>query len=231
MKTIGIIGGMSWESTATYYRIINRVVYERLGGLNSARVLLYSFNFDQISQLQKTGKWEEAGEELADAGRKLEKAGADFLVIATNTMHKVAETVERSVEVPLLHIADPTAEAVRSKGIARVGLIGTAFTMEDEFYKKRLCRNCDLEVVIPDEKERQLVHNVIFDQLCQGQVLDESRRQYQEIIEDLAGRGALGVILGCTEISMLIGPEQTDVPLFDTTEIHARRAAELALQD
>ncbi len=231
MKTIGIIGGMSWESTATYYRIINRVVYERLGGLNSARVLLYSFNFDQISQLQKAGRWEEAGVDLAGAGKSLEKAGADFLVIATNTMHKVAEVVESAVEVPLLHIADPTAEAVRSEGIAKVGLIGTAFTMEDDFYKKRLCRNCDLEVVIPDEKERQLVHDVIFDQLCQGQVLERSRRQYQKIIEDLAGQGASGVILGCTEISMLIGPDQTDVPLFDTTEIHARRAAELALQD
>ena len=231
MKTIGIIGGMSWESTATYYRIINRVVYERLGGLNSARVLLYSFNFDQISQLQKAGRWEEAGVDLAGAGKSLEKAGADFLVIATNTMHKVAEVVESAVEVPLLHIADPTAEAVRSEGIAKVGLIGTAFTMEDDFYKKRLCRNYDLEVVIPDEKERQLVHDVIFDQLCQGQVLERSRRQYQKIIKDLAGQGASGVILGCTEISMLIGPDQTDVPLFDTTEIHARRAAELALQD
>ena len=230
MKTIGIIGGMSWESTATYYRIINKVVYERLGGLNSARIILYSFNFDQISKLQKAGSWAEAGEEMARAGRNLERAGADFLVIATNTMHKVAEAVENAVAIPLLHIADPTYEEVREQGITRVGLIGTAFTMEDDFYKKRLCQNCDLEVVVPEEKDRKLVHDVIFDQLCQGQVLEQSRRQYKQIIESLADQGAQGVILGCTEISMLIGPAQTDIPLFDTTEIHARRAAEQALQ-
>ena len=230
MKTIGLIGGMSWESTATYYRIINKYVYECLGGLNSARIILYSFNFAQISRLQKAGKWEEAGKELARAGKSLEQAGADFLVIATNTMHKVAETVENAVSIPLLHIADPTAEALHNERISRVGLIGTAFTMEDNFYKRRLIQNSELEVLIPCEEDRQLVHNVIFDQLCQGQVLEQSRRQYQQVIESLAGQGAQGVILGCTEISMLIGPGQAVIPLFDTTAIHARRAAEMSLQ-
>ncbi len=231
MKTIGLIGGMSWESTATYYRIINKYVFERLGGLNSARIILYSFNFDQISRLQKAGKWKEAGQELARAGKNLEQAGADFLVIATNTMHKVAEAVENAVTIPLLHIADPTAEALHNKGISKVGLIGTAFTMEDDFYIRRLIQNRELEVLIPCTEDRRLVHDVIFDQLCQGQVLEQSRCQYQQVIESLAGQGAEAVILGCTEISMLISPGQAVIPLFDTTAIHAHRAAEMSLQE
>jgi aspartate racemase len=231
LKTIGLIGGMSWESTATYYRIINKHIFEHLGGLNSAKIILYSFNFDQISRLQKAGKWKEAGQELARAGKNLEQAGADFLVIATNTMHKVAEAVENAVAIPLLHIADPTAEALHNKGISKVGLIGTAFTMEDDFYRRRLIQNRELEVLIPCEEDRQLVHDIIFDQLCQGQVLEQSRSQYQQVIESLAGQGAQAVILGCTEISMLIGPGQAVIPLFDTTAIHAHRAAEMSLQE
>jgi aspartate racemase len=229
LKTIGLIGGMSWESTVPYYRRVNEVVKERLGGLHSARVVLYSVDFYEIEQLQHAGKWDEAGRLLANAAKSLESAGADFLVLCTNTMHKVVDAIEAAVRIPLLHIADPTADEIRRAGLSKIGLLGTRFTMEQEFYRCRLENRHGIAVVVPEEADRMVVHRIIYEELCLGVVAEESRRAYREIIGRLVERGAEGVILGCTEISLLVLPEDSPVPLFDTTDIHARRAAELAL--
>ncbi|WEJ73620.1 aspartate/glutamate racemase family protein [Pseudomonas sp. PSE14] len=229
MKTIGLIGGMSWESTIPYYRQINQTIKERLGGLHSAKIVLYSVDFHEIERLQHAGDWDAAGALLADAARSLRAAGADFLVLCTNTMHKVAPAIEAAVDIPLLHIADPTAEAIREAGVTKVGLLGTRFTMEQAFYKDRLQERFDLQVLTPSDDERQVVHRIIYEELCLGRILDESRDAYRRIIASLVERGAQAVILGCTEISLLVGPQDASVPLFDTTAIHARRAAERAL--
>ncbi|NHC07621.1 aspartate/glutamate racemase family protein [Azonexus fungiphilus] len=228
MKTIGLIGGMSWESTLPYYRLINEQVRDRLGGLHSATLVLYSVDFAAIEQLQQAGDWATAGARLADAARAVTAAGADFLVLCTNTMHKVAPAIAAAVNVPLLHIADPTAAAIRAAGLTRVGLLGTRFTMEQDFYVERL-RGHGLDVLLPDAGQRETVHSVIYDELCRGRSEPASRAAYRAIIADLACRGAEAVILGCTEISLLIGPNDSPLPLFDTTQVHARAAAEFAL--
>jgi aspartate racemase len=231
MKTIGLLGGMSWESTIPYYRTVNRVVGERLGGLHSARIVLYSVDFQPIEELQHSGHWAEAGEILAEAAGRLETAGADLLVICTNTMHKVAARIEQTIGIPLLHIADATADEIERAGLQRIGLLGTRFTMEEKFYRGRLEDRHQLEVIVPNEPDRQMVHRVIYDELCLGAVEPESRRDYSQVIQRLVDEGAEGIILGCTEISLLVKPEDSPVPLFDTTEIHARRAAEWALAE
>lgn len=228
MRTIGLIGGMSWESSAEYYRLLNELVRDRLGGLHSARCVLHSVDFAEIEQLQTAGEWERAGEILAAAARGLEAAGAELLLICTNTMHKVAGQVEAAVRVPLLHLADATADAVKARGLTRVGLLGTAFTMEQDFYRERLAGH-GLEVLTPDAEGRALVHRVIYDELCLGVVQDESRARYQDVIGELVGAGAEGVVLGCTEIELLIGPGDSPVPVFPTTTLHARAAVEAAL--
>lgn len=228
MRTIGLIGGMSWESTAEYYRILNERTRERLGGLHSARCVLHSLDFAEIEQLQVQGRWAEAGEVLAAAARSLEAAGADLLLICTNTMHKVADSVEAAVSVPLLHLADATAAAVRAAGLRRVGLLGTAFTMEQDFYRGRLAAG-GLDVRVPDSEGRALVHRVIYEELCLGVVRDASRAAYRRVVEDLVAEGAEGVILGCTEIELLIGPEDSPVPVFPTARLHAEAAVDAAL--
>jgi aspartate racemase len=220
---------MSWESSALYYRIVNETVKGRLGGLHSARTLMYSVDFAGIEEMQRKGAWEEAGWVLADAAGRLERGGADFLVLCTNTMHKVADAVAGAVRIPLLHIADPTAKRVREAGVSTVGLLGTAFTMEQDFYKERLADRHGLTVVVPGEEDRRLVHGVIYGELCRGEVRDASREGYRRVMAGLVERGAEAVILGCTEITMLVGPEDARVPLFDTTRIHAETAAELSL--
>lgn len=229
MKTIGLIGGMSWESTVPYYRLINEGIKQRLGGLHSARIVLYSVDFHDIERLQHAGRWDEAGALLAAAARSLQAAGADFLVLCTNTMHKVAPAIEAAVAIPLLHIADPTAEAVKRAGIRTVGLLGTRFTMEEDFYRGRLEDRHELKVVIPDAADRDVVHRVIYDELCLGITQDASRAAYREIIGRLVAQGAQGIILGCTEIGLLVKPEDAPVPLFDTTALHAASAVEFAL--
>ncbi|MCA9728869.1 MAG: aspartate/glutamate racemase family protein [Candidatus Eisenbacteria bacterium] len=230
MKTIGLIGGMSWESTLPYYRRINERVRERLGGLHSARLVLYSVDFQEIERLQHADRWDEAGIVLVRAAQALAAAGADFLVLCTNTMHKVAPAIE-SVGLPLYHIADATAEVVRTAGVSRVGLLGTRFTMEQEFYRGRLEEKHHIAVLTPDEKDRDLVHRVIYDELCLGVIRDDSRRGYRAVIDRLAARGAQGIILGCTEIALLVAPADSPVPVFDTCAIHADGAADLALND
>jgi aspartate racemase len=231
MKTVGLLGGMSWESTVPYYRTINRVVGKRLGGLHSARIVLYSVDFQPIETLQHAGDWDAAAHILVDAARRLEAAGADFLVLCTNTMHRVAPQLEAAIGIPLLHVADAAAEAIRARHIRTVGLLGTRFTMEEEFYRGRLELLHGLAVLVPDTADRQEVHRVIYDELCRGEVRDESRERLVGIIEELAAGGAEGVILGCTEIGLLVGPEDSPVPVFDTAEIHAVRAAEWALAE
>ncbi|MFE5590907.1 aspartate/glutamate racemase family protein [Streptomyces sp. NPDC056549] len=230
MKTIGLIGGMSWESTAEYYRLLNEFTRDRLGGLHSARCVLYSVNFAEIEQLQVQGRWAEAGEILAAAAQSLEAAGADMVLICTNTMHKVADQVEAAVSIPLLHLADATAEAVRASGLHRVGLLGTAFTMEQDFYRGRLEAG-GLAVQVPDADGRAEVHRVIYEELCLGIVREESRAAYQKVIKDLVADGAEGVILGCTEIELLIGPMDSPVPVFPTARLHAKAAVEAALSE
>ena len=229
MKTIGLLGGMSWESTVSYYQTINRVVGERLGGLHSARILLYSVDFQEIETLQQTGRWEESGELLASAARTLQAGGAHFVVLCTNTMHRVAPAIEAAVSIPLLHIADATAERIRTDGVQRVGLLGTRFTMAEDFYRGRLVGEHGLEVLVPPEPDRDTVHRIIYDELCHGRVVEDSRAEYRRIVSDLAARGAEGVILGCTEIGLLIGASDAPVPLYDTAQIHAARAAAYAL--
>ena len=230
MRVIGLIGGMSWESSAEYYRLINQLVRSRLGGQHSARSLMYSVDFHDVEILQHEGRWEEAASEMADCARRLERGGADFIVLCTNTMHKLASAIEGAVAVPLVHIADATAEAVRRAGMKRVGLLGTRYTMEDDFYKGRLAERHGLEVLTPDAAGRTVVHEVIYDELCLGEVRDESRSKYLDIINSLAARGAEGVILGCTEITLLVKQPDTDMPLFDTTRLHAEEAVRLALE-
>lgn len=229
MKTIGLIGGMSWESTVPYYRQINETIKARLGGLHSAKIVLYSVDFHEIEQLQHQGDWEAAGAVLAEAARSLEAAGADFLVLCTNTMHKVAPAIEAAVRIPLLHIADPTALEIKRAGYSTVGLLGTRFTMEQAFYRDRLSERHGLRVIVPDAQDRETIHRVIYQELCLGVVSAASRSEYRRVIESLASQGAQAIILGCTEISLLVDQQDSAVPLFDTTAIHARAAAEKAL--
>lgn len=230
-KTIGLIGGMSWESSAEYYRIINEAVRDRLGGLHSARCLMWSFDFAEIEALQHDGRWDDATALLIDAAGRLERGGADFIVICTNTMHRMADAVQAAIGLPLLHIADPTAERIRDAGLRRVGLLGTAFTMEGDFYKGRLVERHGLDVLVPDEADRALVHRIIYDELVQGRVEPASRAAYRDVMARLVERGAEAIILGCTEIMLLVGPDDSSVPLFDTTAIHAEAAVALALAD
>ncbi|MGL6365968.1 aspartate/glutamate racemase family protein [Aeromonas veronii] len=229
MKCIGLLGGMSWESTVSYYQALNRGVRVQLGGLHSARVLLNSVDFAGIEQLQHAGDWPATARLLAAEARKLQDGGADFLLIGTNTMHKVAPEIEAAIDIPLLHIADATAAKLRADGVTRVGLLGTRFTMEQDFYKGRLQERFGLAVLVPDEAGRERVHRIIYDELCLGEIRESSRAEYLAIIEGLAAAGAEAVILGCTEIALLVGDARAAVPLYDTTAIHAEAAVALAL--
>jgi aspartate racemase len=229
VKRIGLLGGMSWESSAEYYRLINEEVRDRLGGLHSADCLLRSVDFAEIEQLQRAARWDDAGRRLAAEAQGLARAGAELIVLCTNTMHKVADAIDRAVDVPLVHIADTTAQAIRSARIETVGLLATAYTMEQDFYVGRLRDQHGLEVLVPDEPDRELVHRVIYDELCVGLVLDRSRAEYRRIMSGLVERGARAVLLGCTEIDLLVRADDATVPLFDTTRLHATRAVELAL--
>ena len=231
MKTIGLIGGISWESTATYYRAINELTRERLGGLHSAPCLLWSFDFHEIETRQQSGEWAKLTRLMIAAAKRLAGGGADFLLICANTMHRMADEVEVAVDVPLLHIADATGGVVRATGLHTVGLLGTRYTMEQDFYCGRLEERHGLRVITPVESDRQIVHDVIYQELCTGHVTDASREQYRAIIQRLVDAGAEGVILGCTEIGILIGPDDSPVPLFDTTHIHAAAAVEFALTE
>jgi aspartate racemase len=231
MQVIGLIGGMSWESTAEYYRIMNQTVQERLGGLHSAKILLYSVNFNEIATLQTEGRWQEATRFMCDAAQRLERGGADCVLICTNTMHKMAPEVQSSVTIPLLHIADTTALEIKKSGIKRIALLGTKYTMEEDFYKGRLIDDYDLNVFIPPKDGRTIVNRVIYEELCLGRVVEESRNQFQQIIHDFNRAGVEGVILGCTEISLLIHQEDSPLPLFDTTAIHAQAAVDFALEE
>ncbi len=226
---IGVIGGMSWESSVHYYRLINEGVRDRLGGVASARSLMWSFDFATIEALQHAGDWDALGGHMADAARTLERGGADFLVLCTNTMHRCAQSIEDAVDIPLLHIADPTAAAIQAAGLTKVGLLGTAFTMEQDFYRGRLEARFGLEVLIPDADDRAAVHGIIYRELVAGQVLDASRETYRAVIRRLVDRGAQGIILGCTEIMLLIGQADSPVPVFDTTTLHATAAVDRAL--
>ncbi len=229
MKTIGLLGGMSWESTALYYQWINEMVKDRLGGLHSARIAMVSVDFQEIETLQHEGRWEEAGALLARDAAKVEAAGADFLLLCTNTMHKVAPIIESAIHIPLLHIADATAERIKARGMNIVGLLGTRFTMEQDFYAGRLRDKYGLEVLIPPPEDREIVHRIIYEELVLGIVREESRAEYLRIMDALHAQGAEGIIEGCTEIVMLVQQEHTPIPLFDTTRIHAEKAVELAL--
>ena len=229
VKTIGLIGGMSWESTLSYYRQINLTVKSRLGGLHSAKCVLYSVDFHEIERLQRSGDWDAAGAILAAAARSLEAAGADFLVLCTNTMHKVAGDIESAVKLPMLHIADATAVEIKKAGFNSVGLLGTKFTMEQAFYRDRLIERHGIDVVIPNTQDREIVHRIIYEELCMGVISDDSRLEYRRIMASLADQGAQAIILGCTEISLLVAAPDASVPLFDTTAIHSIAAAEMAL--
>jgi aspartate racemase len=229
MKVIGLLGGMSWESTVPYYRTINQAVGRLLGGLHSAKIVLYSVDFHEIERLQHAGAWDEAGRVLASAAQSIARAGADFLVICTNTMHKVVPVIEEAIPIPILHIADATAMAIGRASARTVGLLGTRFTMEQDFYVGRLRDRHGLTVLVPDAGERETVHRIIYDELCLGRILDASRDAYRRIIQGLVTRGAQGIILGCTEVSMLVGPHDAPVAVFDTTELHALQAVEWAL--
>lgn len=228
MKTIGLIGGMSWESTVTYYRIVNEVVKEKLGGLHSAKVLLYSVDFQEIEECQAKGEWEKSAAILAAAAASLEKAGADFIVICTNTMHKVAPQIQAEIGIPILHIAEATAEALLECEVCRVALLGTKYTMQQDFYKEKLVA-AGIEVLIPDDDDMELVNRVIYEELCLGIISQSAKEEYLRVIARLKSRGAQGVILGCTEIGLLIEQSDTDLPVFDTTQIHGRKAALFAL--
>ena len=230
MKTIGLIGGMSWESTVPYYRIINEEVKNGLGGLHSAKIILYSVEFDEIEKCQSSGDWQRSGEILGAAAQKLEAAGADFILICTNTMHKVAPQIASMIHIPIIHIADATADELEKCGIQRVGLLGTKYTMTQDFYRQRLIDR-GIDVLIPDGPDIDAVNSIIFQELCVGEIRDESRRRFQAVIDSLRDKGAEGVILGCTEIGLLIRQSHSSLPVFDTTLIHAKRAAALALSD
>ena len=230
MKTIGLIGGMSWESSQEYYRIINREVRARLGGTHSAKSLMWSMDFAEIEHLQHQGKWDELTKLMVEAAQNLEKGGADFILICTNTMHKMAADIENATSIPLVHIADPTAEKIKAAGFSKVGLLGTAFTMEQDFYKGRLASKYGLEVLTPDDADRKTVHDIIYQELVVGDVRDASREKYRVVINRLVERGAQAIILGCTEIMLLIGQQDSPVPVFDTTRIHAEAAVNWALR-
>jgi len=230
MKTMGLIGGMSWESTVQYYQIINRTVNRRLGGFHSAKCVLYSVDFAEVELLQHQGKWEDATRLMIEAARSVERAGAEFLVICTNTMHKMADDVQKQIGIPILHIADATAKAILAQELKKVGLLGTRFTMEEDFYRGRLSARHGLDVIIPTADQRELVHRIIYDELCAGIIKPSSERVYLEVIEGLAGAGAQGIILGCTEIGLLVKQEHSRIPLFDTTVIHAEAAVAYALK-
>ena len=231
MKTIGMIGGMSWESSIEYYRIVNQTVREKLGGLHSAKSIMYSVEFAEIEALQHQNRWDELAKIMIEAARSLERGGADFVIICTNTMHKLYDKVQNDIKIPMLNIADATAEKIKADGIDKIALLGTRFTMEEDFYKGRLVDRYGLDVIIPAEKEMEIVHRVIYDELCAGIINSDSKQKYAEIIKGLVAEGAAGVILGCTEIGLLVKQEDSPVPLFDTTEIHARAAVDYALAD
>ena len=228
MKTIGLIGGMSWESTSEYYRIINEEIKERLGGLHSAKCLINSVDFEEIERCQSSGDWDGAGEILGNAAYSLQKGGADFIIICTNTMHKVVGKIKAKIDIPVLHIADATAKAIKRKDIQKVGLLGTTYTMEQDFYKSRIEEN-NIKVIVPSEKNRKEINKVIYTELCLGKIVSQSREYYKRVIEELVQKGAQGIILGCTEIGLLIKQENVSVPIFDTTHIHAIEAVKVAL--
>ncbi len=230
MKTIGLIGGMSWESTVTYYQIINRIINKELGGLHSAKILMYSVDFAEIEECQSSGDWEKSADILSKVAQNLERAGADFIVICTNTMHKVAPQIQSSINIPIIHIAESTAAELKRQNIPKVALLGTKYTMKQDFYKAKL-ESSGIEVLIPDEQGIEIINTVIFNELCLGIISELSRRKFHDIIEKLGKQGAQGVILGCTEVGMLINQDDTDLPVFDTTLIHAKDAARLALED
>ncbi len=229
MKTIGMIGGMSWESSLEYYRIVNEAVKERLGGFHSAKCVMYSVDFEEIERFQHQGDWDAATEVMVDAARRVERGGADLLLICTNTMHMMAEAVEESVDIPLLHIVDVTAEAIHARGQKAVGLLGTRFTMEQDFYRGRLQDRHGISVLIPEEEERKVIHGILYNELCLGEIRSASRDMFRRIIDGLAARGAEGVILGCTEIPLIVNQEDYELPLYDTTALHARAAVIRAL--
>jgi len=229
MKTIGLVGGISWESTLEYYRVINQYTKERLGGFHSAKVVLYSVDFAEVEVRQHQGRWDELTGLMIDAARRVERAGAELLVICANTMHKMADEVQREIGIPILHIGDVTAEAVKSRSIKKVGLLGTRFTMEQDFYKQRLVRKHGLEVIVPGEKEREDIHRILYNELCLGEIRERSKGTFRAIISDLEARGAQGIILGCTEIPLLVSQDDYKIPLFDTTTLHARAAVDFAL--
>lgn len=231
MKTIGMLGGMSWESTTSYYKAINELVREKLGGLHSAKICMFSIDFDEIEKLQHQGRWSETAEILSDAAQKIEAGGADFLLICTNTMHKVAPQIEASISIPILHIADATGQKLLTDGIKKVGLLGTRFTMEQDFYKQRVTDNFGIDVVVPSPAEQTIVHDIIYNELCLGEIKESSRKQYIDIIHKLHQQGAEAIILGCTEIALLVQQQQTDIPLYDATAIHAQAAVLKALSE
>jgi aspartate racemase len=228
MKTIGLIGGMSWESSLEYYRLINQAIRQKMGHQHSAKIILSSVDFEEIHVLQRTGNWEESGRFLSDHAKKIENAGADFIAVCTNTMHKVAPKIQESIKIPLIHIVDTLANAALRSGVTRVGLLGTQFTMEDGFYSERLASK-RVQVILPEKSERQFVHRTIYEELCQGHLVEESRQTYLKIINSLARQGAQAVVLGCTEIGLLVKPEHTEVPLFDTTRVHVDEIVNVAM--
>lgn len=230
MKTIGLIGGMSWESSAEYYRIINSSINKRLGGLHSAKILMYSFDFAEIEKLQHDNKWEKATNLMVNAAKRLEKANADFILICTNTMHKMAEDVSKNINIPLLHIVDATAEKAKAKDIEKIGLLGTKFTMEQDFYKDKL-KKYGIDTLIPNESQRKIVHNIIYEELCLGEIRDSSRESIKNIISYLGDNGAQGIVLGCTELPLLIKQDDSHIPIFNTTVIHAEAAVDFSLKD
>lgn len=229
MKTIGLIGGMSWESTSLYYQIINEYIQHKKGGLYSAKCILYSVNFEEISSMQKTGQWQKCGEILGNIGKNLETAGAEFIIICTNTMHKVVPDMQKYINIPIIHIAEATYNKIKEAGIKNIGLLGTKYTMKEDFYKNILIDK-GLNVIIPEDDEVEFINNVIFNELCKGDIKAESKRKFLEIVDGLKLRGAEGIILGCTEIVMLISQKDIDIKVFDTTQIHAETAAELSLK-
>lgn len=229
MKTIGLIGGMSWESSLEYYRIVNETTKSKLGGLHSAKCIMYSVDFAEVEELQHQDRWEEAAQLMIEAAQSLERAGADFVVLCTNTMHKLADQIQSNIRIPFLHIADATAQKIQDAGFRKIGLLGTRFTMEHDFYKGRLIDNFGLDVLVPDSEDREMIHRVIYDELCLGVVKQESREQYIRVMEKLVQAGAEGIILGCTEIELLVHDGDSRVPLFPTTTIHAVAAVEYAL--
>jgi aspartate racemase len=230
VKIIGLIGGLSWESSIEYYRLINQLAREKLGGLHSAECVMYSFDFAEIEALQASGQWDEATQRMITAAQRIERAGADFVLICSNTMHKMADDVQANIKIPLLHLADATAERIKACGLHKIGLLGTRFTMQENFYKGRLSDKFGLEVLVPDEQDRQIVDRVIYDELCLGEIKPESKARYVEIMRKLVKAGAEGIILGCTEITLLVNQGDSSVPLFDTTAIHAEVAVDYALR-